>query len=66
MKKHLIDLKNSKSLINSKKSSALIEIDGGVNENNFERLKTLGADILVAGSYVFNSSDYNAAIDLIK
>ena len=59
-------LEELKSLINSKKSSALIEIDGGVNENNFERLKTLGADILVAGSYVFNSSDYNAAIDFLK
>ena len=59
-------LEELKGLINSKKSSALIEIDGGVNENNFERLKTLGADILVAGSYVFNSSDYNAAIDFLK
>ena len=59
-------LEELKSLINSKKPSALIEIDGGVNENNFERLKTLGADILVAGSYVFNSSDYNAAIDFLK
>ena len=59
-------LEELKSLINSKKSSALIEIDGGVNENNFERLKTLGADILVAGSYVFNSSDYNTAIDFLK
>ena len=59
-------LEELKGLINSKKSSALIEIDGGVNENNFERLKTLGADILVAGSYVFNSSDYNTAIDFLK
>ena len=59
-------LEELKSLINSKNSSALIEIDGGVNENNFERLKTLGADVLVAGSYVFNSSDYNAAIDSLK
>jgi ribulose-phosphate 3-epimerase len=59
-------LEELKNLINSKNSSALIEIDGGVNENNFEKLKKLGADVLVAGSYVFNSSDYNAAIDLIK
>ena len=59
-------LEELKGLINSKKSSALIEIDGGVNENNFEKLKKLGADVLVAGSYVFNSSDYNTAIDLIK
>jgi ribulose-phosphate 3-epimerase len=59
-------LEELKNLINSKNSSALIEIDGGVNENNFEELKNLGADVLVAGSYIFNSSNYNAAIDLLK
>lgn len=59
-------LEELKNLINSKNSSALIEIDGGVNENNFKKLKNLGADVLVAGSYVFNSSDYNSAIDLLK
>ena len=59
-------LEELKNLINSKNSSTLIEIDGGVNENNFKKLKNLGADVLVAGSYVFNSSDYNSAIDLLK
>lgn len=59
-------LEELKNLINSKNSSALIEIDGGVNENNFKKLKNLGADVLVTGSYVFNSSDYNSAIDLLK
>ena len=66
IKKTFNRLEELKNLINSKNSSALIEIDGGVNENNFEKLKNLGADVLVAGSYVFNSSDYNTAIDLIK
>ena len=59
-------LEELKSLIISNKSSALIEVDGGVNKNNFENLKSLGADVLVAGSYIFNSSDYNAAIDFLK
>ena len=59
-------LEELKNLINSKNSSTLIEIDGGVNENNFKKLKNLGADVLVAGSYVFNSSDYNSAINLLK
>lgn len=59
-------LEELKNVLNSKNSSALIEIDGGVNENNFKKLKNLGADVLVAGSYVFNSSDYNSAIDLLK
>ena len=55
-----------KSLINSKNSSALIEIDGGVDNTNSKKLKSLGADILVAGSYIFKSSDINKAIDSLK
>ena len=59
----LIELK---SLINSKNSSAVIEIDGGVNNTNSKKLVSLGADILVAGSYIFKSSDINNAIDSLK
>ncbi len=59
----LIELK---SLINSKDSSAVIEIDGGVDNTNSKKLKSLGADILVAGSYIFKSSDINSAIDSLK
>ncbi len=59
----LIELK---SLINSKDSPALIEIDGGVDNTNSKKLKSLGADILVAGSYIFRSSDINSAIDSLK
>jgi ribulose-phosphate 3-epimerase len=66
IKKTYNRLEELKSLIISNKSSALIEVDGGVNKNNFENLKSLGADVLVAGSYIFNSSDYNAAIDFLK
>ena len=59
----LIELK---SLIDSKDSSAVIEIDGGVDNTNSKKLKSLGADILVAGSYIFKSSDINNAIDSLK
>ena len=59
----LIELK---SLIDSKGSSAVIEIDGGVDNTNSKKLKSLGADILVAGSYIFKSSDINRAIDSLK
>ncbi len=54
------------SLINSKNSSAVIEIDGGVDNTNSIKLKSLGADILVAGSYIFKSADINNAIDSLK
>jgi len=46
-----------KDLILQKNSSALIEIDGGVNAQNARKLTDLGADVLVAGSFVFNSPD---------
>ena len=59
----LIELK---SLIDSRDSSAVIEIDGGVDNTNSKNLKSLGADILVAGSYIFKSSDINNAIDSLK
>ena len=59
----LIELK---SLIDSRDSSAVVEIDGGVDNTNSKKLKSLGADILVAGSYIFKSSDINNAIDSLK
>jgi ribulose-phosphate 3-epimerase len=46
-----------KDLILQKGSSAKIEIDGGVNLENAPKLMQAGADILVAGSFVFNSYD---------
>tara|TARA_X000000950_G_scaffold49663_1_gene58286 strand:- start:351 stop:995 length:645 start_codon:yes stop_codon:yes gene_type:complete len=66
IEKTFLRLQELKNLINSKNSSALIEIDGGVNQNNSKKLKSLGANILVAGSYIFKSTDYNRAIDLLR
>lgn len=43
-----------------------IEIDGGINPDTAKLAKEAGADILVAGAYLFNSSDIQRAIqDLI-
>ena len=59
-------LQELKNLIISSGSSALIEVDGGVNKENYRQLKSNGADVLVAGSYIFNSPNYNIAIDNLK
>ena len=59
----LIELKG---LIKTKNSPTLIEIDGGVDNTNNEKLKSLGADVLVAGSYIFKSKDINKAISSLK
>jgi ribulose-phosphate 3-epimerase len=46
-----------KGLIQDKGAHALIEIDGGVTSNNAKALADSGADVLVAGSFVFKSKD---------
>jgi ribulose-phosphate 3-epimerase len=50
-------VKQLKALIVSKEASTVIEIDGGVTSKNAKKLKEAGADILVAGSFVFKSSE---------
>ncbi len=46
-----------KNLIIQRNSQAMIEIDGGVNQDNAPLLLEKGADVLVAGSFVFSSAD---------
>ena len=46
-----------KQLINDKGAQTQIEIDGGVTSKNAEQLVNAGADVLVAGSFVFGSTD---------
>lgn len=55
-----------KQLIQEKGSKTLIEIDGGVNLQNAPKLLEAGADVLVAGSFVFNSPDPIATIAELK
>lgn len=59
-------IKQARKLINSSNSKALIEIDGGVNCQNSKKLFDTGADILVAGSSVFNSDNPIKTIKLLK
>lgn len=55
-----------KDLIGKRNSKALIEIDGGVNFETGEKLLKSGADILVAGSFVFGASDPIDTIEKLK
>lgn len=55
-----------KSLIESSHSNALIEIDGGVNQQNAKPLLDAGAHILVAGNFVFSSPDPKEVIQRLK
>ena len=59
-------VKELKNLIQSKNAECLIEIDGGVTDQNAFKLISLGADVLVAGSYVFKSKDPLSTIELLN
>ncbi len=55
-----------KELALRKNSRALIQIDGGVDNSNAAQLVEKGADVLVAGSYVFKAADPEATIRGLK
>ena len=56
----------TKDLILSNNSTALIQIDGGVNLDNASKLFEAGADVLVAGNAVFSADDPAKMIELLK
>ena len=59
-------VKELKSLTKKSKTSCLIEIDGGVTNKNSSKLIKCGADVLVAGNYIFKASDPKANITLLR
>ena len=59
-------IRQLKDLIIQKQSKALIEVDGGVSDSNARQLVDCGADVLVAGNYVFKAASPTHAIDAIK
>lgn len=59
-------IRQLKKLILERNASTLIEIDGGVTEENAGQILGAGADVLVAGSTVFKSKDPIATIAALK
>ncbi len=60
---HSLDkIKTLKEMITVKGLHTRIQVDGGVNEENAQAIAQAGADIFVAGSAIFGSSDYHQAI----
>ncbi|HJX06286.1 MAG TPA: ribulose-phosphate 3-epimerase [Candidatus Nanoarchaeia archaeon] len=58
-------VKKVKSLT-KKKPNLIIEVDGGINADTAHEVIEAGADILVAGSYIFNSPDPKIAGDILR
>lgn len=59
----VVDLK---AIIQQKQTETLIEIDGGVSTKNAKKLVDCGADVLVAGSFVFGSQNPTQTIEQLK
>ena len=58
-------VKQLRQLINETGSKAVIEVDGGVNDITGKQLAQAGADVLVAGNYVFKAQDPLKAIETL-
>ena len=59
-------IKQLKALIQEKEATVIIEVDGGVTASNAKKLTDLGADVLVAGSFVFKSANPSNTISELK
>lgn len=57
-------IKDIKKLIEN--TNILIEVDGGINDSNIQKLKEIGVDIVVSGSYIVKSENYQNQIDKLK
>jgi ribulose-phosphate 3-epimerase len=66
IKNAILKVEQAKNLIHRYGSRALVEVDGGVNMETGKELVEAGADVLVAGSFVFNSSNPNQTIAELK
>ena len=55
-----------RQLLDRTGSKALIEVDGGVNLETGWQLKEAGADVLVAGSYIFHAADPSQACEMLS
>lgn len=59
-------LRSIRSRINESGRDIRLEVDGGVKVNNIKEIAEAGADMFVAGSAIFDSEDYQQAIDSMR
>lgn len=59
-------IRRLRELINAKNLDILVQVDGGVNSSTIADISAAGADVFVAGSAIFNQTDYKIAIEELK
>ena len=59
-------IRRLRRMINERALSTLIEVDGGIKENNIAEVAAAGADVFVAGSAIFGQKDYRQVIARFK
>lgn len=66
LRSSLTKIQQVRQIIDQNKLPILLEVDGGINKDNIREIYQAGADTFVAGSAVFNHSDYKIAIAELK
>lgn len=63
MKNSISKIRELRKFIDENRLETLIEVDGGIQAETAKLVMDAGADILVSGSYLFNSEDFNKAVE---
>ncbi|MBR2140803.1 MAG: ribulose-phosphate 3-epimerase [Rickettsiales bacterium] len=66
IKSQLKKIQNVRKMIDECEKNIDLEVDGGINNETAKDVIKAGANVLVAGSYIFKASDYNVAINSLK
>ena len=56
----------ARKLIDKQDHKIYLEVDGGINNETISRVSKAGADVFVAGSAIFGSSDYEQTIESFR
>ncbi len=59
-------IRKLREMIDKAKLDVEIEVDGGINGDTARQAVAAGADVLVAGSYIYESSDMAAAVNSLR
>lgn len=66
IKDMLPKIKQVRKYIESRERSIYLEVDGGINEVTAKDVMSCGVNVIVAGSYIFKSDDYEHQINMLK